>query len=202
MTTEALFKFILDLLNTSTASVIIGGLITLFGVWLSAHFTKREAQRAEKESVKTFLQSIEVEFITLWNIYHEVAGKKIESVQEGHFFDGYFGAEQDYFIIYNKNSHFLGKINDEELRKQIVITYTKAKSIIDSYTLNNQTLNQYLHMYLLFQQTEIKEYERNYKEYKNVLIKYAARLKEAHFDLKEEQKKLQIQIQAYLKNIE
>ena len=27
MTTEALFKFILDLLNTSTASVIIGGLI-------------------------------------------------------------------------------------------------------------------------------------------------------------------------------
>ena len=78
-----------------------------------------------------------------------------------------------------------------------MITYTKAKSIIDSYTLNNQTLNQYLHMYLLFQQTEIKEYERNYKEYKNVLIKYAARLKEAHFDLKEEQKKLQIQIQAY-----
>ena len=202
MTIEELFKFILDLLNTSTASVVIGGLITLFGVWLNAHFTKREAQRAEKESVKTFLQAIEVEFITLWNIYHEVAGKKIESVQEEHFFDGYFGAEQDYFIIYNKNSHFLGKINDEELRKQIVITYTKAKSIIDSYTLNNQTLNQYLHMYLLFQQTKLKEYERNYEEYKNVLVKYATRLKEAHFDLKKEQKKLQTQIQAYLKNIE
>ncbi|MBP6497217.1 MAG: hypothetical protein KA253_00940 [Campylobacteraceae bacterium] len=177
---------------------IIGGGITLFGVWLTTYFTKKESIRTEKESIKAFLQAIDDELTILWDLYFQGAGTFLESTEEGKPFLYHYIVEQDYFIIYNKNSNLLGKIQDELLRKQIVLTYTKAKAIVDSYTLNNKMLDQYLNMILLFQQTKLSEFQANSISYNNALIEYSTKLKIGHNSLKEELCKLQSQIKIYL----
>lgn len=198
MTKEELLKFILDLLNTNTVSVIIGGSITLFGVWLTTYFTRKEAQRAEKESNKAFLQAIQNEIGTLWELYKRGAGDSLEKTNTEDPFLYTYIVSQDYFIIYNKNSHYLGKINDPILREQIIITYTKSKAIVDSYELNNAILEKYENMILLFQKTQNIQFKNNSDEYLNLLKDYCGKLKFLHEELKEEMTKLQPMITAYL----
>lgn len=79
-----------------------------------------------------------------------------------------------------------------------MLTYTKAKAIVDSYTLNNKMLDQYLNMILLFQQTKLSEFQANSISYNNALIEYSTKLKIGHNSLKEELCKLQSQIKIYL----
>lgn len=177
---------------------IIGGICTLIGTLMINNHAKKEGKRTEEESIKAFLQAIEAELTTLWDLYFQGAGTFIESTEEGKPFLYYYIVEQDYFIIYNKNSNFLGKIQDELLRRQIVLTYTKAKAIVDSYSLNNKIIDKYSNMILLFQQTQLSEFQINSISYNDDLIKYSMQLKTIHFSLKEELIKLQNQIKTYL----
>ena len=177
---------------------IIGGICTLIGTLMINNHAKKEAKRTEEESIKAFLQAIEAELTTLWDLYFQGAGIFLESTEEGKPFLYHYIVEQDYFIIYNKNSNFLGKIQDELLRKQIVLTYTKAKAIVDSYSLNNKIIDQYLNMILLFQQTQLPEFQNNSILYNNTLIDYSTKLKTIHHSLKEELFNLQNQIKIYL----
>lgn len=178
---------------------IIGGICSLVATYMVNNHSKKEAQRTEKESIKAFLQAIQNEIGTLWELYKRGAGDFLEKTNNGYPFLYKYIVKQDYFIIYNKNSHFLGKINDALLREQIIITYTKSKAIVDSYTLNNSILEKYENMILLFQQTQNIQFKNNADEYLNSLKDYCDKLKFLHEELKEEMSKLQPMITIILR---
>ena len=148
----------------------------MVATYMVNNHAKKEAQRTEKESIKAFVQAIQNEIGTLWELYKRGAGDFLEKTNNGYPFLYKYIVKQDYFIIYNKNSHFLGKINDALLREQIIITYTKSKAIVDSYILNNSILEKYENMILLFQQTQNIQFKNNADEYLNSLKDYCDKL--------------------------
>ena len=58
---------------------IIGGICTLIGTLMINNHAKKEAKRTEEESIKAFLQAIEAELTTLWDLYFQGAGIFLES---------------------------------------------------------------------------------------------------------------------------
>jgi hypothetical protein len=49
----------------------------------------------------------------------------------------------DYFTIFHSNAFLIGRIDNVELRRLMVQTYTHAKGLIDSYRLNNSMLEKH-----------------------------------------------------------
>lgn len=130
----------------SLISAVIGGLITgVFTLWAVDKTHKNDLikdDQQEKLLIRGFIQSIKTEIETLWDVYQEGVGKNLEVLASGEpFLRHYPLTQQEYFTIYEGNSNLVGRVKNEELRKLIVETYTKARGLIDSYRLNNEMLH-------------------------------------------------------------
>ena len=68
-------------------------------------------------------------------------GARVESLKEGEPLLVYYPLVSDFFTVYNGNSFLIGRIPYNDLRKQIIKTYTLAKGMADSFRMNND-LNQ------------------------------------------------------------
>lgn len=90
------------------------------------------------------------------------------------------------FTVYRENSHLLGKISDADLRKAIIVTYTQAKGILDTYSLNNRFIQEYERWLYLFRETGQQIHQQTANALLQVLTKMAQQLKTAHNELKEQ----------------
>lgn len=64
-------------------------------------------------------------------------GARLESLPENNALIWYYPLVSDFFTIYNSNGFLIGKIPSNNLRKQIIKTYTLSKGMADSYRMNN-----------------------------------------------------------------
>jgi len=123
-----------------TAGAIIGGLITGYFALKTtkkAHENQLEqVTQNEKKLIQGLLQAIHDEVETVFERYQENMGAKLESLKDGEALLLYYPLVSDFFTVYNGNSFLLGRIPDNDLRKQIIKTYTLAKGMVDSYRLN------------------------------------------------------------------
>lgn len=167
---------------------IIGGAI---GGWFSLRSTdKAHRQQRERESdsrkaiVYGFLQAVHDEVETLWETYSASAGNQVEALGENLPLSISYPVTHDYFTVYNSNAFLLGQISDADLRKMIVVTYTKAKGLIDSYRMNNQLLQQYEYWHYLHQETQHAIHLGNAQAHWATLTKYANAMKRQHQEVK------------------
>jgi len=173
---------------TSFWAAIIGGLITgissVIAVLIAHKKDLKKLKIQEKRLTQSLLQSIHDEIEALWEAYQEGVGTHLEALSEGKPFLYYYPISQDYFTVYTTNSIFIGKIEDNDLRKLIITTYTQARGLIDSYRMNNYMLEKYEQWESLYKQTNNPVYCEYYKAYYEGLIKYAKNLKSQHNKVK------------------
>lgn len=167
---------------------IIGGAV---GGWFSLRSTDKTHQQqrerdndARKAAVHGFLQAVHDEVETLWETYSAGAGGKVDALGENQPIAISYPVTHDYFTVYNSNAFLLGQVSDADLRKMIVVTYTKAKGLIDSYRMNNQLLQQYEYWYFLHQETQNPIHLENAHSHWTRLTQYASAVKRQHHDVK------------------
>lgn len=174
----------------SFISAIVGGLIAGTASLLAtrqAHRNNLELQSKNNSIViKRIIQAIHDEITTIWELYEKKVGPEIEKLNEGEPLLLYFPIGQEYFTIYNANAAYIGSIENHDLRKAIVMTYTKAKNIIDNLKMNDELLSKYEHLNLLFRTTNIPQYGQDAHGWYLGLVKYAEKLRQTHFELKAE----------------
>jgi hypothetical protein len=206
---------------------IMGGLVTgLFMMWQNKknyEYNMQIVERDEKITENAVLHAIETEIKVNRERYNDNIKPLIDKLRElssnhntrfvdfgqrhddkRYFYDllSYkISISQDYFTIYNGNSSYIGKIKDDDIRKEIVSVYTNIKGLIDKILL-----------FGLFQD-RLKNSAREIREpisgnaklvsaekqfvdnYKNLLEELADFI----LQVKNEQDKLDIQIQKLLK---
>jgi hypothetical protein len=138
----------------------------------------------QADIIQGVLQGLHDEIETLWEIYSERVGHHIETLQEGQGFECYWVVMQDYFTVYTSNSHLIGQITDVDLRKEIVATYITAKSLVDTFKMNNELVNQLEHATLLANETQNEKHQQEVVLRHQQVASYASNLKQIHTDLK------------------
>ncbi|MDD7805414.1 MAG: hypothetical protein PUP46_07620 [Endozoicomonas sp. (ex Botrylloides leachii)] len=169
---------------TSILSALIGGLITGFFTLRAVKSTfenqKKQSNKEEKKITSSLLQGIHDELETIGEGYKKQIGSKLDELEDNEPMLDYAPLSGDYFPIYNGNTLIIGRIQDNNLRKNIIKTYHIGTSMIDSIKMNNYIISKYEHACILYNSanTEVNKHHRD--AYYAVLIKYASLLKEGH----------------------
>ncbi len=111
---------------------------------------------------------------------------KVESLNDNEALAFYYPLVSDFFTIYNGNSFLIGRIKDNDLRKQIIKTYTLAKGMVDSFRLNNDLVSKWEFSEKLYAESQLDVHKNQAVAHYQSLIEYAKSLKESHKLLKQE----------------
>ena len=175
--------------------VVIGALISLYGVRYAHKLTLEKAEIDRKNEIRALIQSIKDEVETLRGIYMDSVGDGLEKHKEGEPFKYYFLVTQEYFTVYSSNADKIGMIKDDGLRKSIVEAYSAGRSLIDTYNTNNDIFRTYDHNNRLFNITEKPVFKEEADYNIQRMSEYATALKTKHLQFKEA-------VDALLNNIE
>lgn len=159
-------------------SVFIGGLLALVGVYWQHRMARKTAEANEKRKIKALLQAFHDELQTLWGLYMKAVGTKLEEHEDDKPFLFFWTVYQDYFTVFNSNAAYIGEIEDETLRKTIIVAYNQARAVLDSFQVHNKTFADYERLLLQVSQVGTNEQIQNICS--QALIHTTKALKEAH----------------------
>lgn len=172
------------------AGAVIGGFLT---GWFSIRATNKahknqslQEDKNERKIISGLLQAIHDELETVFDRYQETIGSKLESLEENGALAFYYPLVSDFFTVYNGNSFLIGRIPNNDLRKQIVKTYTLNKGMVDSFRLNNDLVAKLEFSEKLYQESNNEVHKQQAIAHYNSLVVYAKILKEEHKSLKQE----------------
>lgn len=183
-------SFDLTTFGSAITGAIVGGLITgyfaLRSTQKSFDHQREQADANEAKLIKGLLQAIHDEIETISDRYQDTMGARLDSLSEGQALAFYYPLVSDYFTVYNGNSFLIGRIPDNDLRKQIIKTYTLAKGMVDSFRLNNDLVQKFEHSNKVFEETKHDVHKQHAVAHFKSLVDYAKTLKLAHQNLKQE----------------
>ncbi len=175
--------------SPSLLGAIVGGLIAAF---VASNSVKKSYQNdlkkrniEKQENLQGLYRAIKSELNTLWTRYNEGAGKDIENLEDGRPLLMYYPLTHDYFTVYQSNAHLIGEIQNEDLRGLIILTYSAAKGVVDSYRYNNHIVGQHEHWDWVAAETKNPLHVNRAKAFLNSCVEYAAVLKKSHYEMKE-----------------
>ena len=176
--------------GSAIGGAITGGLLTGYFAMRSTdkafEHQQQHAEENEKKVVRGLLQAIHDEVETIWDRYQDTMGSQLDTLKEGEALRFYYPLVSDFFTVYNGNSFLIGRIPDNDLRKQIIKTYTLAKGMVDSFRLNNDLVQKFEVANKIFEETNEEVHKRHAAAHLGALISYAKTLKEGHQSLKQE----------------
>lgn len=171
--------------GSALLGALLGGAATLLGVkWQLHSATKAEEARQYRHELSV-LKAIRTEIQELWDIYSAGVGSAISKHQAGVAFRYYWPAYSDYFTVFNGNAVFIGQLDDDELRKSIVRAYVRAKSTVDSFTLNNSMESHSTHLSQIAQRDPSAANHMAATAAVMMQADYAKVLKDGHTELQE-----------------
>ena len=124
---------------------LVAGYFALESVNRSFNNQREHAEESEKKLIQGFLQAIHDEIETIYERYQETMGSRLESLPDGSALTFYYPVVSDFFSVYNGNTFLIGRIPNNDLRKQIIRTYTLSKGMVDSFRLNNDLVYKFEH---------------------------------------------------------
>ena len=169
---------------------VVAGFFTLIGVFITFRNQRRQTKENEEKTIKSLLQAIHDEMETIWERYQNTMGPRVESLKAGEPLDFYYPLISDFFSIYNGNSALIGRVPDDNLRKQIIKTYTLAKAMVDSFRCNNDLVAKHEFSVKLSAESQSDTHREMAKADHLALIQYAGDLQVGHNHLKREVDKL------------
>jgi hypothetical protein len=180
-------------LNSFSAAIIgaitgglIAGLFSLISTRKAHENQQKLAEINESKIISGLLQAIHDEIETVYERYQEAMGARLESLPENQGLTFYYPLVSDFFTVYNGNSFLIGRIPNNDLRKQIVKTYTLSKGMVDSFRMNNDLLSKYEYSEKLYSETQSQVHKDHAIRHYASLVDYAKSLKELHKSLKTE----------------
>lgn len=175
---------------SAISGAIIGGLIAGFFALRSTQKSfdnqRIHADENEEKLITGMLQSIHDEIETVMDRYQDTMGSRIESLAKDEALSFYYPLVSDFFTVYNGNSFLIGRIPDNDLRKQIIKTYTLAKGIVDSFRMNNDLVSKLEFSEKLYAESQLDVHKGQAIAHYGSLVDYAETLKESHKGLKGE----------------
>jgi hypothetical protein len=87
--------------------------------------------------------------------------------------------------MYQANANLIGEIKNEDLRGLIILTYSAAKGVVDSYRYNNHIVRQHEHWNWIAAETKNDFHRERAKAFLNSCVEYAVVLKKDHYEIKE-----------------
>lgn len=176
--------------GSAISGAVVGGLITGFfaikATTKSFQHQRVHAEENEEKLIKGLLQSIHDEIETIYERYQDTMGARLESLLEGDALVFYYPLVSDFFAVYNGNSFLIGRIPDNDLRKQIIKTYTMAKGMVDSFRLNNDLVGKFEFSNKVYEESHQEVHKKQAMAHYAELVDYAKTLKASHIDLKKE----------------
>ncbi len=176
--------------GSAITGAIIGGLIAgYFALEATRRSFKNQrihAEENEEKIILSLMQAIHDEIETIYDRYQETMGARIETLNEGEALVFYYPLVSDFFTVYNGNSALIGRISDNDLRKQIIKTYTLSKGMIDSFRMNNELVQKCEHSNKIYEETQKEAHKQHAAAHYQLLIEYAKSLKQSHIMLKQE----------------
>ena len=177
-------------------SALIGGGLSLLGavgaVLIDRKISRNEEESKERILLRGFINSIKTEITALW-----VDNSSLESLKEGEPFLKTVAITQDYFVIYSNNSPLIGRLKSEELRNQIVKTYTAARLLIDAYAYNNDLVREMRDLEYRSVHSGSSNLSDHIKMKRDELIKWAPEIINNYMQTKNNIEKLVILIEQY-----
>lgn len=171
---------------SSGIGALAGSALTMLATYLSYRWEVSKQVKKDSQMLIGVLQAVHDEIETLWDLYMEGIGHQLEALQNGQPLNMYYPVTQEYFTVYNTNAFFIGRIEDHDLRKLIVSTYSQARGLIDSYRLNNDLVQKHEHSYWVFQETKNQIHQVSTAARHQALTEYAATLKKGHAETKKQ----------------
>lgn len=171
-------------------AAIVGGLIagffSLFATKMAFNNQKAQSQDNERAIISSLLQAIHDELETVQDRYQETMGSRLESLADNEPLNFYYPLVSDFFSVYNGNTFLIGRISNNDLRKQIIKTYTLSKGMVDSFRLNNDLVHKFEYANKLYDETKQEVHKQHAIAHYKSLISYATTLKQGHNVLKNE----------------
>jgi hypothetical protein len=167
-------------LGAGFVGAVVGGVATLIGAKWQLSAASRDQRQREARHHAAILRAIHDELETVREVYNLSVGSAIASLPEKQAFYNYWPVNFDYFTVYNSNAVFIGHLSDTDLRKDIIVAYTRARALIDSFRLNNWLVERREVAYLTWQQSQTATNLEALKVRDAVLVDYAAKLKRGH----------------------
>lgn len=177
-------------LISGVVGAIIGGLLAgCFSLKATSKSHENQVKLAEDNEaqlVSGLLQAIHDEIETVFERYQNTMGVRLDTLEEGGAIAAYYPLSSDFFSVYNGNSIHIGRIKNNELRRQIVKTYTLAKSMVDSFRFNNELVFKLEIAHKLHNETQLEVHREQERAHFKSLVRYAKSLKEGHHSFKQE----------------
>lgn len=130
-------------------SAIIGGCIAGFFSWFATsqqiNAERKRRQEDANAKAKAVVLALYHELDSVWALYMQSMGVEIEKIPTENQLKAFlirYPIYSDYFPVYAANVANLGGVPDTKIREGLVWTYTMAKSLMDSYQLNNILLDE------------------------------------------------------------
>jgi hypothetical protein len=162
---------------------IIGGTCSVVAVVIQSRATQAGQVATEARYIEGFLDSILEEVETVWRVYQDRVGHRVEGLgpNDGLFY--VFPVFSDFFSVYHGTTFAISRVNDIELRRAIVRTYTLSKGLLDSYRLNNLFMENLSRLQAL-QADNDPLVARSIQQTAQQIQGYGPSLKEIHMEVK------------------
>jgi len=166
------------------ASALLGALFTFSGILFTQALDSKNRKRAHEKLLQALMQGLHDEIAGLLEFANAGSVHPIEAVPDGKPYEGLFTASQDYFTVYHANAELVMQIDDAHLRRSIIQTYTSAKGLLDTVSMNRLYLERYHYLQSTFLKTKEQSVQVEAGEYHRTLINMAAQVKRAHAEFK------------------
>ena len=187
---------------------VVGGILTGLASWLTIRWQlKVESELREKEKVErisALVSALYHELDSVWKLYMQSTGQEIEKVPpvgQPQAFLTRYPIISDYFPVYQANAGDIGLIPDASLRNKLVEAYTLAKSLIDSYKMNNQLIQESMAARIRYYDSvpggppSTADAEKQMQHAERVLNDYGPKLRVLHLKCKEKAEALLKQLE-------
>lgn len=171
---------------TAMIGAFVGGWFTLKGVDREAKITRAETEKTAIELKLSVLKGIKGEISTFMNLYDKRIKDHIDSIAPGKMLNIIFFIGDDNFTFYEQNAKIIAKL-DDAARDSIINVYTYARSLIESFRLNNQRVKDCEK--ILFDMADNNKnqsmYERLYADKSEEMVDYAQAIKSVDAELRD-----------------
>ncbi|HGL6719967.1 hypothetical protein NTJ56_13835 [Burkholderia contaminans] len=147
-------------------------IIAAIGIY-AKQYTDKQAD--DESETRAFVEAIREEVQAAWDGYITEIHPALQALPDGHAFDVIYPVSTATFPIYENGASMVGKINDPELRRIIVKTYSLARGLISTFQHNNSMLTEHKQLLLLYLQPNR---DAVLEAHANALRNYSAKLKE------------------------
>jgi len=153
----------------------VGSLLAIIAAIVIYAKQYKDKQADDENETRAFVEAIREEVQAAWDGYSTEIHPALLALPDGQPFNVVYPVSTETFPIYENGASMVGKIDDPELRRTIVKTYSLARGLISTFQLNNSLLTEYKQLSLLYFQSNRNEVLETHAI---VVRDYAAKLKE------------------------